>query len=192
MKDLQQQMADLKAYLEEFPDALDLIFLTDDITFLKHRWSEELRQHFHPIARTRGGVVIAFWAPDQAHSWERHPLPLVWLDIEGIPQSVFADSWESFLSLLYFDTGLIYEILIDKYFYEEDPEAYQNPDERFSQEAMQQRLNNEEPEMELIDFRNWLVEDQAIEFTKDPLVIIGLAQERWPNLSTWLSQKENP
>ena len=58
------------------------------------------------VAKTKANCRIAQWivSGEVVH-------PFVWIDSEGSPNEVFCNTEEELISLLYFDSGFIYDIL---------------------------------------------------------------------------------
>jgi hypothetical protein len=60
------------------------------------------------FGRTQADCLIGYWNYKRDKVWSQK---IVWIDSEGMPNEVIADNIIDFISLLYFDTGFIYDVL---------------------------------------------------------------------------------
>jgi len=104
--------------------------------------------------------------------------------------SVFARTDEAFLSLLHFDTGLIYEILMSHYFFRTDPIGRPDPLKKFSEAFVKKRMKEvNEISPDFPAFREWLVNDLDIKPAENPSALIVDAINTSPDLLTSILQR---
>lgn len=184
----QQQLPQLKAYTADHPGGLDLHFIRD-ISDFPFDWGPEVMNHLDLFAKTGTGSYIGFWSPDEEIPAQSENLPLVWIDHEGVPMSVFANDIGDFLQLLNYDTGLIYEFLIDAYFYKTDPSGYDDPGKKFTKKYLAKYLKDIEKDNSpyFKDFRQWLSDTLEIPAPEDPARIISEAAGSHDDFNDWLN-----
>lgn len=179
----------VEAYLADNQDALDLHFIHDLAAF-PFKWNSAVMDHLYLFAKTSTGSYIGYWSPDKLlDSTSSEEIPLVWIDHEGVPLSVFAKSVDEFLALLYYDTGLIYEILIDMYFFKDDPEGYENPQTKFTAKYLKKYLKtlDEGNTPYSKKFRTWLKKNMGIQLFENPLALISETINHYPNFEQWVA-----
>lgn len=144
-------------------------------------------EQFQVIGRHGTGSLIAFWREDKGA--DLAVAPVVWLSSEGFPNSVFANSFSDFLSILPYGTGFIYDVLSNYYFYKEDPDLQPSPEEKFTPEEISSYLVENETRYPghaaLVD---WLLHEAKVEIAKDPLSVIKGAIASHPDLASWLRE----
>jgi hypothetical protein len=187
--DTQHQLNKLKAYLADHPGVLDLHFIKDTTDF-PFDWGPEVMKHLDLLAKTGTGSYIGFWSPDGEIAAQSQNLPLVWIDHEGVLMSVFANDTGDFLKLLHYDSGLIYEFLIDAYFYKTDPSCYDDPRKKFTNKYLAKYLKNIEKDNlpDFKDLRQWLSDTLEIPVPDDPARIISEAVDTHDDFHEWLNQ----
>lgn len=139
----------------------------------------------HVIGRQKNGSLICFW--QQFAQQNLIDQPIVWLDSEGSPFSVFASNFHVFLSLLPYDTGSIYDMIAAWEEYAETGEDWIVSVDRFSADTLkmyEDMAQNNYPHHE--QFINWL-KKMGVEPASDPFSLIGKAIEQLPALRTWLA-----
>lgn len=140
---------------------------------------------FYVIGRHGTGSIIAFWQYPQVASLAE--APIVWLSSEGFPNSVFANSFEEFLTLIPYDTGFIYDMLASYYFNRQNPQSHISPREKFSSSELKTYLDESAERYEGHKaFLLWLYQVMQLKPTADPVSIIEAAIAAHPDLSLWL------
>ncbi len=142
---------------------------------------------FQVIGRQKSGSLVSFWQYQ-----ENKPLseqPVIWLDSEGSPNAVFAPNLQAFLSLLPYDTGIIYDITVDWEKFLNSNRKKVTPKNRYSSKDFiryikMSRENNPTHDQ----FIAWL-RGMDIAVANDPVDVIGKAMQRFPNLKDWLTTK---
>lgn len=177
----------LKTYMLAHPDAIDLCFV-EDTQYFPFDWTQSVMEHFHLFAKTGTGAYIGYWSAHDPIK-DCSSLPLVWIDHEGAPMSVFANTTSDFLALLHFDTALIYDFLITSYFLDTERESDQNPTKKFTQPYLRKLLKNIEKENTptFVDFRKWLSTTLHIHTPTAPAALIQQAINRHQNFNNWLT-----
>lgn len=144
--------------------------------------------YFQVIGRHGTDSLIAFWRDDKDVDWAHSPI--VWLSSEGFPNSVFANSFADFLSLLPYGTVFIYDVLCNYYYHKDDPDLQPSPEEKFTPEEIQSYLaENEERYSGHAALVNWLLHEAKVEIAKDPLSVIKGAIESHADLASWLREQ---
>jgi hypothetical protein len=150
--------------------------------------NQGLVEHFQVIGRHGTGSLIAFWRDDKNIDFARSPI--VWLSSEGFPNSVLANSFADFLSILPYDTGLIWDVLSNYYNHKESPDLQSSPEEKFTPDeiasyltAAKKRYNGHS---QLVD---WLNDEARIEIASDPLSIVKWAIVSHIDLASWLRER---
>ncbi|SEI51217.1 hypothetical protein SAMN05216327_102131 [Dyadobacter sp. SG02] len=183
--DTQQAFTEFKAYLAGHPDALDLQ-LIDDASDFPFDWGPDVMKHLRLFAKTGTGSYIGFWSPDGAVPKNPENLPLVWIDHEGVPMSVFARNTDDFLAFMHFDTGFIYEILIDYHFYKTDPAGYDDPAKKFTKKYLTKYLKEKDSSPDFKALGHWLSEKLGVSIPADPADMIGKAIDAHKDFNEWL------
>jgi hypothetical protein len=115
--------------------------------------------------------------------------PIVWLSSEGFPNSVFANSFEEFLSILPYDTSFVYDALCNYYFHKQSPKLQPAPKQKFTLTKMKSYLNqNKEQYKGHAEFIDWLKNDMRIAVADNPLSIIEKAILNHTDLASWLEK----
>jgi hypothetical protein len=143
---------------------------------------------FQVIGQHGTASLIAFWRDnkdiDFAHS------PIVWLSSEGFPNSVFANSFADFLSILPYGTGFIFDVLCNYYYHKDDPDLQPSPEEKFTPEEISSYLTeNEKRYQGHTELINWLNHEVKVGIAKDPLSVIKGAIVSHADLATWLREQ---
>lgn len=149
--------------------------------------NESKVEQFQVIGRHGTDSLICFWREDKRVDLAL--APVVWLSSEGFPNSVLADSFSEFLSILPYGIGFIYDVLSNYYFYKEDPDLQPSPEEKFTSEEISSYLAENEKRYQghaaLVD---WLLHEAKVEIAKDPLSVIKGAIASHPDLASWLRE----
>ncbi len=153
------------------------------------------------LASLVGGENVNFFEVIGAHSshslicyWEHesglavNQRPVVWLDSEGSPNSVFAPGFKDFISLLPYNSSLIYDIISSWIHYKEDPETIHSPKQLFTGNALKKRLYDAQARYAAYGkFMDWLNKNN-IPICKNPVTMIGETIDFYPDLTAWLSR----
>jgi hypothetical protein len=142
---------------------------------------------FRVIGRHGAGSLMAFWKADKETDLTHGPM--VWLSSEGFPNSVFASTFEDFLSLLPYGTDFIYDILSNYYNHQQSPQLQPAPKEKFTPAKIKSYFNQAKKRYKghaaLID---WLTNQANIPVAENPLVVIEKAILAHPDLASWLKK----
>jgi len=150
--------------------------------------NEEKPAEFQVIGQHGTGSLIAFWRHNKNIDFICSPI--VWLSSEGFPNSVFASSFESFLSIFPYGTGFIYDALCNYYFHKQSPKLQPSPKQKFTPTKMKSYLNqNKKHYKGHADFLAWLNNDMKIVLADNPLSIIEEAILNHTDLASWLENK---
>ena len=145
-------------------------------------------ESFQVIGQHGTASLIAFWRDDKEVDFVGSPI--VWLSSEGFPNSVFANSFSDFLSLLPYGTGFIYDVLSNYYFHQDDPDLQPSPEEKFTPEEISSYLAaNRERYKGHAELVEWLLNAAKVEVAKDPLALIKGAIASHPDLASWLREQ---
>ena len=140
---------------------------------------------FQVIGQHGTASLIAFWRDDKDIDFTHSPI--VWLSSEGFPNSIFANSFADFLSLLPYGTGFIYDVLCNYYYHKESPDLQPSPEEKFTPEEIGSYLAENEKRYrghgELVE---WLEHQVKVGIAKDPLSVIKEAIASHADLASWL------
>lgn len=137
------------------------------------------------IGRQKSGSLICFWQQSPQHASEIDR-PVVWLDSEGSPFSVFAPNFHTFLSLLPYDTGMIYDMVTAWEEYLETGDDWVVSTERFSDDKLKMYMDmTRENYPHYEQFIDWLKET-GVEIANAPVQVIGEAIKNLPQLREWL------
>jgi hypothetical protein len=145
---------------------------------------EKYLKFFDVIGEHSSHSLICHWEVEKGIPLSAQPT--VWLDSEGWPNSVFAPDLRSFISLLPYDTGFLYDIISAWIYYKEDPESVSVPNEAYTTDDLKSLLvSGSERYGKYKKFLKWL-EKLNIQICNDPIGLIGKAIESYPDLSNWL------
>ena len=143
---------------------------------------------FQVIGKHGTGSLIAFWREQEEKGFALSPV--VWLSSEGFPNSVFANSFADFLSLLPYGTGFIYDVLSNYYYHKDDPDLQPAPEEKFTPDVVSSYLDENRERYQghgvLVD---WLRDEAKVEVAKDPLSVIQKAIASHADLASWLREQ---
>jgi len=143
---------------------------------------------FQVIGQHGTASLIVFWRDDKDIDFSRSPI--AWLSSEGFPNSVFANSFADFLSLLPYGTGFIYDVLCNYYYHKESPDLQPSPEEKFTAEEIASYLaENEKQYRGHAELVNWLSHEENVGIAKDPLSVIKGAIDDHADLAGWLKER---
>ena len=164
----------------------DFSLLSDNKDQLKYLVPTHKETYFQLIGRQKSGSLICFWQiQDNQPIFEQ---PIVWLDSEGEPHSVFASDFRSFLSLLPYDTGGIYDMITAWERFLRTNEDWQNSIHKIEDVDLQFYTNSCRQNNSNYDqFIDWL-KKMNIEPAPDPVSLIGNAIQQFPHLEEWLDE----
>lgn len=142
---------------------------------------------FQVIGRQKNGSLICFWQHQENLSLAKQPV--VWLDSEGSPQAVFAPDFPTFLSLLPYDTGAIYDMIAAWEAFLDPDDEVRSPKERFTTEEFKMYVEMSQKNYPQYDrFIEWLAE-MEIKVAKNPAQVVGKAIQKSPKLKEWLASQ---
>jgi len=145
-------------------------------------------EHFQVIGQHGTGSLIAFWRDNKDIDFALSPI--VWLSSEGFPNSVFANSFADFLSILPYGTGFIYDVLSNYYYHKESPDLQPSPEEKFTPNEISSYLTeNKKRYKGHTELVNWLNHDVKVGIAKDPLSVIKGAIVSHVDLASWLREQ---
>ncbi len=148
--------------------------------------SAEKAAAFEPLGQNGAGCVIAFWRDPAQPESER---PLVWLDSEGSPQAVVANSLAELLTLLPYDTVLLYNASVANEDHWRKPTRRKPPTEEFSTadvESLLIRSQQRNPSQRR--YTRWLMKVAGLQVSADPMALIEQAYRSHTRLQDWISQ----
>ncbi len=142
---------------------------------------------FQVIGRHGAGSLIAFWKEDKEADFMHSPI--VWLSSEGFPNSVFANSFDEFLSILPYGTDFIYDVLSNYYFHKQSPRLQPSPKQKFTSAKMKSYFNQHKKQYEGHDeLMAWLTNHATIAVAENPLSVIEKAIPAHSDLASWLKK----
>lgn len=145
-------------------------------------------EYFQVIGQHGTGSLLACWRDNKDIDFALSPI--VWLSSEGFPNSVFANSFADFLSLLPYGTGFIYDVLSNYYYYKESPDLQPSPEEKFTPNEISTYLTeNEKRYKGHTELVNWLNHDVKVGIAEDPLSVIKGAIVSHVDLASWLREQ---
>lgn len=156
-------------------------------TSIRSLLSKKVTSKFIAFAEHDTESLVAFWLHDGTTSPEN--APIVWLDSEGSPNGVFANTTQDFLTILPYGTGLIYEFLYCWEDYIRDPQETPHPKEELDAERINSFL--EETKEEFSGWKNlvdWLDSVNIDWKSVNPFQIMEKAFTAHPNLDEWLEK----
>ncbi|NEO31321.1 MAG: hypothetical protein F6K36_12985 [Symploca sp. SIO3C6] len=188
-----QNLPDLIANLFEFMEnsgvnAIDFHMVYRGNEKLCSLLSPKISRYFIPIGEHSSRSLICYWKHIDDAPLDK--LPLVWLDSEGTPNSVFASNEHDFLSLLPYDLGGIYDFISSWESYHEQPDNYTYPLEKYDSSALGcliEICQEDNPDYTL--FVQWLNQSLGIKICENPAKLVGDAISRFPRLKPWLEKK---
>ncbi|MFC4873935.1 hypothetical protein [Negadavirga shengliensis] len=140
----------------------------------------EKAKNFEVIVAHTSHSLVCFWVLNETTPKQKHPI--VWLDSEGAPNSVFAQNFEEFLSLIPYGSGTIYDILSSWLDYMDEPDSTEPPLERFDKIYLEELLNEaNENENGLKEFILWL-NKVNVKIAENPVELIRKAIKKYPDL----------
>ena len=150
--------------------------------------SPTVESYFIPIGEHGSQSLICYWKYQD--KIPVHKLPIVWLDSEGTPNSVFASNVDDFLSLLLYDTGGIYDFISSWKYYNSEPENYTCPLFKYDSSTLEfliQLCKENHPDYDR--FVDWVNNNLKIKICENPAKLVGEAIRNFPNLEQWLKEK---
>lgn len=144
-------------------------------------------EFFQVIGQHGTASLIAFWRDKKDIDFTLSPI--VWLSSEGFPNSVFANSFADFLSILPYGTGFIYDVLCNYYYHEESPDLQPSPEEKFTPDEISSYLTeNKKRYKGHTELVNWLKHEVKVGIANDPLSVIKGAIVSHVDLASWLRE----
>lgn len=140
------------------------------------------------IGMQKNGSLICFWSYEDELSLEQQPI--VWLDSEGSPNAVFASNILSFLSILPYDTGAIYDVLFAWQEYWSSSRKRKKPTSEFAKKMKMYLEMSQEDYPFHNQFVEWLRTEIGLEPATNPAQLIGEAVEHFPRLDVWLNERQ--
>ncbi len=149
-------------------------------TSLEFLLPEVLHDKVIVLGQDRSASLVVAWKEKELPA---DKLPVAWIDSEGDPADVFAESFGEFLSLLPYGTGFIYDVLVRWKYHQEDPSVYQPPSNEYTTEKLSAQLEENRKEFPgLAEYEKWLVNEAGLQIAADPVAMIGEAMKRHPGL----------
>ena len=99
----------------------------------------ELAEAIIPIFQLGHGSLIGVWLREPDGNLENSPV--VWLDSEGDPTEVFANSLAELCGMLHYYDGTVYDIIKSAMRHLERPQMFGHPMERFPTQELQEKVN---------------------------------------------------
>lgn len=170
---------------------LDILFPANEVAIKESLLPARVCSNFKTIAKNGAGCLLCVWSPFgeyENEAAENDKLPLIWLDSEGVPKSVFATNLAEALSLFPYGSGFIYDLITSWQWHIEDSKNYKSPGKRFTKKRIKTHLKELAtlPEFQqLLAFNN----QQNITTCADPIALVGNAIKNCPNLDDWLKQQ---
>ena len=147
-----------------------------------------VERNFIPIGEHGSQSLICYWKYQDEIPLNQSPI--VWLDSEGSPNSVFALNIDDFLSLLPYDTGGIYDFISSWKYYNSEPQTYTCPLSKYDSSTLEFLLQLcKEDYADYDQFIDWLNHNLNIQVCKNPAKLVGDAINNCPNLDHWLKEK---
>lgn len=169
-------------------DFADFLFPTTGTKLLMSLVGEEKAALLDVIGAHSSHSLICHWRIDQGKGVGVVDQPVVWLDSEGWPNSVFTHNLADFLSLLPYDTGCIYDILSSWLNYKQDPGSASKPTDLYTDQRLKRYLESARESYEAYgDLLVWL-SDNGIRTCEDPVGVVGRAIEECPGFSAWVRE----
>jgi hypothetical protein len=176
----------LENYSGDFPDLTIVVNGKQKITELL---STSVEQYFIPICEHGSQSLICYWRYENNAPLSR--LPIVWLDSEGSPNSVFASNIDDFLSLLPYNTGGIYDFISSWQYYNSEPDNYSCPTDNYDISTLESMINLcRYNYTDYNQFMDWLGQELNIQICQDPAQLIREAINSFPNLDNWLEKHD--
>jgi hypothetical protein len=95
---------------------------------LFQNFNESISQAIEPLGTNKAGCIVCIWKEKKS----MQEGPVIWLDSEGEPNCVFADSIQDFFLLLPYGTGHLYDIIVACERFMVDPATFPSPEILFS------------------------------------------------------------
>lgn len=144
---------------------------------------------FMTIAKNGAGCLLCLWKNGDDIVLDED-LPVVWIDSEGFPKSVFAPNIASAVSLFPYGSGFVYDVISAWEYHLQDSKSYKIPTKRFTKRTVKSYLKDatqfEEDYQRLLQFNA----QHGIETCPDPVALIGNAIQTFPKLSEWLKEQK--
>jgi hypothetical protein len=161
----------------------------DDLLRLVPEVSEGPRagqsQALEAIGMTNSASLIAFWQEPNLLGTER---PIIYIDSEGSPTSVFADSFADFLTLLPYGTDFLYNVINQSERVRARLELLGTVYKPFTsidaREALE--INQQEYPMQK-HYLDWLTTVAGLAIAPDPVSLMERAYQQHMNLEKWLN-----
>jgi len=140
---------------------------------------------FEAIGMVNSASLLAFWQePGLSSAAER---PIVYIDSEGSPTTVFADSFADFLTLLPYGTEFLYKIINQMERARANPHLLGVRFQPITPADAQAALAANRQEYSLhAQYVEWLRTVAGLAVAPDPVGLIEQAFQRHTNLETWL------
>jgi hypothetical protein len=163
----------------------DLLRLVPEVSEGPHAGQS---QAFEAIGMTNSASLIAFWQEPNLVGIER---PIVYIDSEGSPTSVFADSFADFLTLLPYGTDFLYAIINQSERVRARPELLGTVYKPFTPIDAQEALEiNQQEYPEQKQYMEWLTTVAGLAIAPDPVSLMEQAYQQHTNLEKWLGWTE--
>jgi hypothetical protein len=143
-----------------------------------------------PLGMHGSQSVIAIWNISATEDMESQPI--VWIDSEGSPREVFANSFRDFLALLTYDTNSWYDYITAWQQYLDSPSEYQQLFERYNSDTLTPKDQLASADATYSDHQAYLqwVSSLGIDIPDHPFRVIGQAMQASPRFSQWLASSQ--
>jgi hypothetical protein len=164
---------------------LDIEFVDDGDTAVRELLGPRGPELFSLVFKHTSDSLICVWHPPGDKRQ-----PITWLDVQGSPLSVFADSPDDLLSLLCYGAGFITDALARCEARGVMDSGELRDDLEFSDEQLRQyleRVAGRHPGYPA--FRSWLEREHGITPMRNPCRSVASTLLRYPRLEPWLREQ---
>lgn len=159
---------------------LDLQIPINGEARLKSLLGKKAASKLIPLFSMANGSIISAWIRDKNSNLTNSPI--VWIDSEGAPNSIFAMAFSELCGMLHYHLGILYDILGAYEAYKEDDSYFDNPLELYNDEWLgKDGEESWESNPDLKRFHQWLGEALQIPREKSVCSKVIYAIEKHPN-----------
>ncbi len=139
---------------------------------------------FEAIGMTNSSSLIAFWQEPGLATAER---PVVYIDSEGSPTTVFADSFADFLAVLPYGTKFLYKVIDQSERARANPALLGNIFQPITLADAQAALKFQQQQYPLhARYVDWLTTVAGLVLAPDPVALMEQTYQQHTNLEKWL------
>lgn len=186
-----QLLADFRTFCAQMPEPFaDFELKKHSENRFKYLVAEKSVPYFHLIGQQASGSLICFWQYEEGIALNNQPL--VWLDSEGFPRAVFANDFETFLQLLPYGTGAIYDIITAVLNSRDPSKKSKKITNLFDTNRLNSCLQTSQKSFPAHDlYLHWL-DEKKLAPSLEPVSVIQSAYTQFPNLEEWLNESSRP